>query len=420
MLVALGLSLVLLIMPEAASSEPSEVHLSFGKSPDEMRVMWVTSSIEPGVVEWATSEEALASNPKRSNASMSTYTITDMCGAPANNTASWVDPGQIHDASMTGLRPAAYGPQPIFYRVGSTGNWSRVFNFTVGPKCQRGCTRFLAFGDMGVASRVPSAANSTSLLSARASSSDFVLHVGDLSYAVGHGAVWKEFGEQIAPIASRVPWMVSIGNHEYDYPGQPFAPPLFTYNLNGHADGGGECGVPYNARFHMPGPPLLASEGVSMPGGKVPPATAKNNLYYSFQSGLVHVSIISSEHDMLPGSPQHTWLDNNLGQVNRTETPWVVFGTHRPFFDSSSASVLPELGIMRRALEPLMITHAVDLVLFGHIHQYTRSCRMVDHKCDSSPKSREMWLTPVGASSRQVGKGWIWIQPPRKHPLSRR
>ena len=32
-----------------------------------------------------------------------------------------------------------------------------------------------------------------------------------------------------------------------DWDGQPFKPKLFTYGN----DGGGECGVPYNSRFHM-------------------------------------------------------------------------------------------------------------------------------------------------------------------------
>lgn len=31
---------------------------------------------------------------------------------------------------------------------------------------------------------------------------------------------------QIAPFASKVPYMVGIGNHEYDWPTQPFCPPL--------------------------------------------------------------------------------------------------------------------------------------------------------------------------------------------------
>jgi hypothetical protein len=40
------------------------------------------------------------------------------------------------------------------------------------------------------------------------------LSSGDISYASGYLSMWDEFHDQIAPIASRVPWQVAIGNHE--------------------------------------------------------------------------------------------------------------------------------------------------------------------------------------------------------------
>ena len=70
--------------------------------------------------------------------------------------------------------------------------------------------------------------------------------------------------------------------------------------------------------------------------------------------------------------------------MNRTRTPWVVFAQHRPFFGTTIVRLLPEYGIMRRQLEPLLVRHRVDLVLFGHIHQYQRTCAMVDLECNAS------------------------------------
>ncbi len=46
---------------------------------------------------------------------------------------------------------------------------------------------------------------------------DLVLHVGDLSYAVGHGYIWEQWMNLISPVAMKVPYMVSVGNHEYDH-----------------------------------------------------------------------------------------------------------------------------------------------------------------------------------------------------------
>jgi hypothetical protein len=73
---------------------------------------------------------------------------------------------------------------------------------------------------------------------------------------------------------------------------------------------------------------------------------------------------------------------------------------HRPFFDSSAASLLPELEIMKRAIEPILLRHAVDLVLFGHIHQYTRTCAMVDHKCN--PKGPVYAVIGTAGATTQV------------------
>lgn len=44
-----------------------------------------------------------------------------------------------------------------------------------------------------------------------------MLHFGDLAYAESTGTDWEHWSRQNEALASRVPYMVSIGNHEYDY-----------------------------------------------------------------------------------------------------------------------------------------------------------------------------------------------------------
>ena len=41
---------------------------------------------------------------------------------------------------------------------------------------------------------------------------------GDISYATGYMAVWDFFLNMIAPIAGRVLYLTTVGNHESDYP----------------------------------------------------------------------------------------------------------------------------------------------------------------------------------------------------------
>ena len=50
--------------------------------------------------------------------------------------------------------------------------------------------------------------------------SEFVLHIGDISYAVGYMSEWDRFMTQIEPVASRRAWMTGIGNHEQDGQGR--------------------------------------------------------------------------------------------------------------------------------------------------------------------------------------------------------
>lgn len=73
---------------------------------------------------------------------------------------------------------------------------------------------------MGVAAAPPngfpaslSTVNSIRNAAANASAGDYtsVLHIGDISYAMGYQFYWPLFLDQIQPIASRAPYLLSIG-----------------------------------------------------------------------------------------------------------------------------------------------------------------------------------------------------------------
>lgn len=52
-------------------------------------------------------------------------------------------------------------------------------------------------------------------------------------------------------------------------------------------------------------------------------------VWHSFNYGSVHIAMLSTEHDMLPGSDQYNWLQDDLESVDRSVTPWVIVGGHR-------------------------------------------------------------------------------------------
>jgi hypothetical protein len=165
--------------------------------------------------------------------------------------------------------------------------------------------------------------------------------------------------------------MVAVGNHEYDHTdgGGPGKDPSGVETAHGFMpswgnfaeDSGGECGVPTAKRFHMPSSPH--SNGV---------------FWYSFDYGLLHTVVISSEHDLSPGSPQYLFLENDLASVDRIKTPWVVLELHRPLYEGEGSGGWRANNVVGKAMrdefENLLVVHQVDLVLAGHYHEYQRTC----------------------------------------------
>jgi len=208
-----------------------------------------------------------------------------------------------------------------------------------------------------------------------------VHHIGDLSYAKGSASVWDAWLDMIEVFTTRVPLMIGVGNHEYDHTAggeggkdpsgveapHGFMPPWGNFG----DDSGGECGVPVAKRFCMP------QSNTSNPSNGV--------FWYSYDFASVHTTVISSEHDLSPGSTQHAWLRNDLASVNRTKTPWLIVETHRPLYEAQAVWDQNDVGIgMRIEIEDLLHDFQVDLVIAGHYHSYFRTCDgLYRSRCDN-------------------------------------
>jgi len=126
-------------------------------------------------------------------------------------------------------------------------------------------------------------------------------------------------------------------------------------------DSGGECAIPMVYRFHSP------SNGNGL-------------FWYSFDIGPIHVVYYSTEHDFLSNSSQYAWLEKDLASVDRSRTPWLIVGGHRPMYSSFIGTDLIREKL-QEYIEPLFYKYHVDLHLFAHIHSYERSCKMFANKC---------------------------------------
>jgi len=352
-------------------NEPTHVHLAYGDRIDQMFVSYLTNSSQyTPQCQYGLSPSSLNF---RQNGTTTTYKASDMCEGKANITGpqNFIDPGYMHTILLEDIRPSAM----YYYRVGTDEHgWSAIYSFTNRPASKEEAVYIVAYGDMGLAPVELGAKPTIDRVTARVTSNNVtcVLHIGDISYARGIAAQWDGFMTQIEQIAARVPYMTSIGNHEYDHEtggerdpsGAPgtggFRPGWGDYGR----DSGGECAVPMVHRFHSP------SNGNGL-------------FWYSFDVGPVHVLFYSAEHDFRPTSPQYAWIERDLHSVNRSATPWLVVGCHREMYTSED-NAPGETEITEKLqlyIEPLLYQYHVDLNLFAHRHSYERTCAMYQNKC---------------------------------------
>lgn len=377
------------VVQMANVNEPLHAHLSLTEKLNQMRIMWVTNTTEEPEVQWqeaskvkfGCSSGSVTSDWFKASATSDTYTNTMMCGSPANETQKFygfIDPGQIHNGLMTDLKLNTL----YCYRYGSSKTgWSTVRSFRSSPSnfyddasTSKQSVSFVAFGDMGE-SPGDGAVSTIDHIRQLLPDIDLLLHIGDISYARGKASLWERFFNLIEPVASAIPYMVSIGNHEYDHEtggendpsgaGLGFHPSWGNYGDDSH----GECSVPMYHRFVMP-------------------STGHSLYWYSFDYGFIHFVMISTEHDFTYQSEQYSWIASDLSSVNRTRTPWIIFTGHRPMYSSENYMADYNVSLaIRQYLEPLLFKYQVDVCLWAHYHSYERTCPVFQEKCLGTPES---------------------------------
>lgn len=87
----------------------------------------------------------------------------------------------------------------------------------------------------------------------------------------------------------------------------------------------------------------------------------------------------------------HRFLSAALASVDRSRTPWLIVGGHRPVYVDSLYEKPPDgdqdvARALRASLEPLFVQHRVDMTWHGHHHSYQRTCPVVNMTCvDEGP-----------------------------------
>ena len=92
--------------------------------------------------------------------------------------------------------------------------------------------------------------------------------------------------------------------------------------------------------------------------------------------------MISSEHNPSADAPMGAWLAADFAAVDRSQTPWLVLGIHRPMYETEEyAGDFAVANGLRAILEPLLLKHSVDVIIAGHYHSFLRTCQVADGVC---------------------------------------
>ncbi|KAL4807888.1 Metallo-dependent phosphatase-like protein [Aspergillus unguis] len=253
---------------------------------------------------------------------------------------------------------------------------------------------------------------------------EFVIHPGDFAYADdwylslenlldgenAYQAILENFYEQLAPISGRKPYMASPGNHEAACQEIPYTTGLCPDGQKNFTDFmhrfGATMPKPFTSVSTNASAKVLANKAREL---ALPP------FWYSFEYGMVHVTMINTETDFDdapdgPGGSAHLnsgpfgaseqqlqFLEADLASVDRAVTPWVVVAGHRPWYTSGTACT-----VCQDAFEDIMYKYGVDLGVFGHVHNAQRFAPAYNNVADSNglndPKA-PMYIVAGGAGN---------------------
>jgi len=359
-----------------SGDEPSQIHLALTQDPSEMVVMWSSpDNVSIPVVQVGT---------KSGVYDVGTFSGTNR-GYSVNHLNETYTSLPIHDVHVKGLKSSTH----YFYRCGNGTMWSEELNFTTAPPLYSFPPKvsWAVYGDMGTVVPLGFEVTDWLLRENYEDPFDLILHVGDLAYAGVSSrefeVVWDDWMNQIQPLASIVPYQTSVGNHEG------------YYNFTS-----------YMTRFDMPG---------NMSVGE---------FWWSMDYGNVHLTSMSNSNDYSPGSPQYTWLEQDLAaayqrSLQSPNPSFIILNCHRPFLCSDSGEYdqhCPGAPLIS-TIEPLMLQYHVDLTLTGHMHCYERTYPTINGTTNSIPGSNN-YTNPTepihivqGTAGAWIGERWINPEP---------
>ncbi|KAF0684440.1 Aste57867_23581 [Aphanomyces stellatus] len=375
------------VVTEDMLVEPKQIHLAYTEhtAGTGMTVSWTTyRRIDGSGVWFGETADSLSTHVP---AKVHTYYADDVYSL------------YTYHASLDGLTPLT----TYFYSVGNESRVSPVYQFRTGrpPQTSDDETFEVAvYADFGERN----AEATVQLVTQLKPRLEFIWHVGDISYADNafhtlnqdnqalgfvYEKAYNAWMDSLGPVMREIPYMVTVGNHEAEC-----YSPACLYSQEKQRQLSNYSA--FNTRFRMP-------------------ANGVHNMWYSWVHGPVHFISISSETDY-PDAPtnnkgttvkngefgnQLAWLEATLAAVNRTLTPWVIVGGHRPLYGlkvykPNGAPKKKHVALLA-AFEPLFLKYKVDVVVSGHQHAYERHLpiRESEPQLDGVSDDRSVYVAPT-------------------------
>ncbi|CAF1699761.1 unnamed protein product [Brassica napus] len=359
---------------------PEQISVSLSYNSDSVWISWVTTGcceedslpLDPNSVQSIVQYREFNARTSNKHATGHSIVYNQQYNALKKNYTS----GIIHHVQLTGLKPNTL----YQYRCGdpSLSAMSRDYYFRTMPKSTSESYphRIIVAGDLGLTYNT-----STVLTHILSNHPDLVVLIGGFSYAdtylanktklncsscqcdhngTGSGCDscynsresyqprWDYWGRFMEPLTANVPTMMVAGEHEIE--------PHTDDNLSF---------VAYSSRFAFP----------SNESGSFSP------LYYSFNTGGAHFIVLNAYTPYDYSSDQYIWLENDLRNTNRSETPWVVATWSLPWY-STFRGHYREGESMRINLEDLLYSYQVDIVFNSQVDAYERSNRVYNYTLD--------------------------------------
>ncbi len=254
--------------------------------------------------------------------------------------AEEADSATFHRVTLTGL----FAGTRYYYTVDTLSPSGEYYFETAPPSGKKRKTRIWVISDFGQSNVGDNPARDKTIerwriFNDESYHADLVLSLGDQTEDDLQEQLTQSYFGQLEPVLVNSPLYTIEGNHD-DH--DNFVNYYATFSTPEHGQAGGY------------------------------PSESRD--YYSFDYGNIHVVGLSTEIDDINGA-QLSWLKNDLQNLNRDSTDWLIACLHRPFHSGGyhttdeSSTAQKQRDYWLTELEK----YGVDLVLQGHNAIYERS-----------------------------------------------